>query len=319
MHCTPGDASDDGTPSNKETQSPEKQPGNDKSDSKPSGNKRSGGRRSAGNQPSTENQSTDGNPSDDGDSGNGNGDGVGNTMDTRDDDSAGHGNQEEFSEFHPRFDAETEMYCNGLSAGMRMDIKMNRQDISSAAIERLLKKLDKPRVRWETVLRQFLRLYRGGSYSWAHPNRRFISQILYLPGRYGRKSFSGIVALDTSPSTLEALPRFVSELTGLLAEFGKYDLTIIECAAKVLQVWSVSSETNCDITQHKFRCGSGTKFSPVFEYIHDHNLTPNVLVYFTDGEGPSPNSTPTYPVIWMLAKGGKAPAPWGRAINYEEN
>ena len=227
------------------------------------------------------------------------------------------GNQEEFSEFRPQFDAETEMHCSGLSAGMRMD--MNRQDISSASIERLLKKLDKPRVKWETVLRQFLRLYRGGSYSWVHPNRRFISQGMYLPGRYGRKCFSGIVALDTSPSTREALPRFVSELTGMLAEFGKYDLTIIECAEKVLQVWNVSSETDFDITQHKFRCGSGTKFSPVFEYVHDHHLVPNVLIYFTDGEGPCPNCTTAYPVIWMLAKGGKAPAPWGRAISYEEN
>ncbi len=249
------------------------------------------------------------------DSGNGSGDGTASNCRNR----PAEGNQEEFSEFHPQFDAETEMHCSGLSAGMRMDMKMNRQDISSPAIERLLKKLDKPRVKWEAVLRQFLRLYRGGSYSWVHPNRRFISQGMYLPGRYGRKCFSGIVALDTSPSTREALPRFVSELTGMLAEFGKYDLTIIECAEKVLQVWNVSSETDFDITQHKFRCGSGTKFSPVFEYVHDHHLVPNVLIYFTDGEGPCPNCTTAYPVVWMLAKGGKAPAPWGRAISYEEN
>ena len=230
------------------------------------------------------------------------------------------GNQEEFSEFRPQFDAETEMHCNGLSAGMRMDMKMNRQDISSPAIERLLKKLDKPRVKWGTVLRQFLRLYRGSSYSWAHPNRRFISHGLYLPGRYGLKGFSGIVALDTSPSTRPVLSRFVSELVGLIKAFGKYDLTIIECAAKITQVWRLSSdEPIFDIEQHKFMGGGGTSFTPVFEYIHDHHLTPNVLIYFTDGEGPAPKIKPPYPVIWMLTKNGKAPVPWGRAINYEES
>ena len=230
------------------------------------------------------------------------------------------GNQEEFSEFRPQFDAETEMHCNGLSAGMRMDMKINRQDISSPAIERLLKKLDKPRVKWETVLRQFLRLYRGGSYSWSHPNRRFISQGLYLPGRYGLKGFSGIVALDTSPSTKSVLSRFVSELVALIKAFGKYDLTIIECAASISQVWRVSSdEPNFDIEQHKFRGGDGTCFTPVFEYIHDHHLTPNVLIYFTDGEGPTPEIKPQYPVIWMLTKNGKVPVPWGHAINYEES
>ena len=230
------------------------------------------------------------------------------------------GNQEEFSEFRPQFDAETEMHCNGLSAGMRMDMKINRQDISSPAIERLLKKLDKPRVKWETVLRQFLRLYRGGSYSWSHPNRRFISQGLYLPGRYGLKGFSGIVALDTSPSTRSVLSRFVSELVALIKAFGKYDLTIIECAASISQVWRVSSdEPNFDIEQHKFMGGGGTCFTPVFEYIHDHHLTPNVLIYFTDGEGPTPEIKPQYPVIWMLTKNGKVPVPWGHAINYEES
>ena len=199
-------------------------------------------------------------------------------------------------------------------------MKMNRQDISSPAIERLLKKLDKPRVKWGTVLRQFLRLYRGGSYSWSHPNRRFISQGLYLPGRYGLKGFSGIVALDTSPSTRPVLSRFVSELVGLIKAFGKYDLTIIECAAKITQVWRLSSdEPNFDIEQHKFMGGGGTSFTPVFEYIHDHHLTPNVLIYFTDGEGPAPKIKPPYPVIWMLTKNGKAPVPWGHAINYEEN
>ena len=230
------------------------------------------------------------------------------------------GNQEEFSEFRPQFDAETEMHCNGLSAGMRMDMKMNRQDISSPAIERLLKKLDKPRVKWGTVLRQFLRLYRGGSYSWAHPNRRFISHGLYLPGRYGLKGFSGIVALDTSPSTRPVLSRFVSELVGLIKAFGKYDLTIIECAARITQVWSLSSdEPNFVIEEHKFMGGAGTCFTPVFEYIHEHHQTPNVLIFFTDGEGPAPKIKPPYPVIWMLTKNGKAPVPWGRAINYEES
>ena len=230
------------------------------------------------------------------------------------------GNQEEFFEFRPQFDAETEMYCSGLSAGVRMDMKMNRQDISSPAIERLLKKLDKPRVKWGTVLRQFLRLYRGGSYSWAHPNRRFISHGLYLPGRYGLKGFSGIVALDTSPSTKSVLSRFVSELVALIKAFGKYDLMIIECAASISQVWRVSSdEPNFDMEQHKFRGGDGTCFTPVFEYIHDHHLTPNVLIYFTDGEGPTPEIKPQYPVIWMLTKNGKVPVSWGHAINYEES
>ena len=242
----------------------------------------------------------------------------------RNEEQSGNGEKEqedEFPEFRPQFDAETEMNCIALSSGTMMDMRrMGDGDaLASSPIGRLLKKLEKPRVGWRVLLRQYLRTCRGGAYSWSHPNRRFISRGLYLPGRTGIKSFSGIVALDTSPSTIEALPRFVSELAGLFKAFGKFDLTIIECAARVLQVWSVSSDKPMpDIERHQFKGDNGTDFTPVFEYIYEHRLTPNVLIYFTDGEGPCPENRPPYPVLWMLTKGGTKPAPWGHGICYEE-
>ena len=230
--------------------------------------------------------------------------------------------EDEFPEFRPQFDAETEMNCIALSFGTMMDMRrMGDWDaLASSPIRRLLKKLEKPRVGWQVLLRQYLRTCRGGAYSWSHPNRRFISRGLYLPGRTSIKSFNGIIALDTSPSTIDVLPRFVSELTGVFKAFGNFDLTIIECAARILQVWNVSSDKPMpDIESHKFMGDLGTDFSTVFEYIYEHRLTPNVLIYFTDGEGGCPEDRPPYPVLWMLTKGGRKPVPWGQAICYEEN
>lgn len=230
--------------------------------------------------------------------------------------------EDEFPEFRPQFDAETEMNCIALSSGTMMDMRrMGDWDaLASSPIRRLLKKLEKPRVGWQVLLRQYLRTCRGGAYSWSHPNRRFISRGLYLPGRTSIKSFNGIIALDTSPSTIDVLPRFVSELTGVFKAFGKFDLTIIECAARILQVWSVSSDKPMpDIERHQFKGDNGTDFTPVFEYVYEHHLTPNVLIYFTDGKGPCPENRPPYPVLWMLTKSGTKPAPWGQAICYEEN
>jgi predicted metal-dependent peptidase len=251
--------------------------------------------------------SSDGGGSDDGDGG------------------SGDGKQAPLSEFRPMFDAETEMNCIALSSEMLMDMKMSGsgfgKGIGSApgALERLLNKLNAPRVNWQVLLRQFLRLCRGGSYSWMRTNRRFISRGLYLPGRQ-TKSFSGIVALDTSPSTYGDLPKFASELMGLLKSFGKFDIRVIECACSILQVWTVSSsDPMTDLTQHQFKVGGGTDFTPVFEYIRDHHLTPNVLIYFTDGHGSCPKRKPPYPVLWMLTRGGIAPVPWGQVIYYEES
>ena len=88
----------------------------------------------------------------------------------------------------------------------------------------------------------------------------------------------------------------------------------------IQQIWTVSSnEPMPDLTQHKYMGGGGNDFNPLFEYIRDQKLNPNVLIFFTDGYTICPEEKPPYPVIWMLTKGGVAPVPWGQVIYYEES
>ena len=44
--------------------------------------------------------------------------------------------------------------------------------------------------------------------------------------------------------------------------------------------------------------GGGTSFVPVFEYVDDHRMEPDALVYLTDGYGTFPRYAPRYPVVW---------------------
>ena len=225
-----------------------------------------------------------------------------------------------FSDFRPQFDHETEMNCIALSKNTMMDAQTHFYGTKAPGhLGLLLNELDKPHVVWQALLRQFIRLCRGGGYSWMRPNRRFISRGLYLPGRQ-TKSFSGIVGLDTSGSTIQFLSQFMAELIGLLKAFGKFDLTVIECDTKIQQVWTVSSnEPMPDLTQHIFKGGGDNDFNPFFEYIRDQHLSPNVLIFFTDGYTICPEEEPPYPVLWMLTQGGVAPVPWGQVIYYEES
>jgi len=249
----------------------------------------------------------------------GDGDGDGSDGGSGDGSGSDSSQQDGYSDFRPQFDPETEMNCIALSKNTLMDVRNRSRGTAPSRLGLLIEELDKPHIVWQVLLRQFLRLCRGGTYSWMRPNRRFVSRGLYLPGRQ-TKSFRGIVGLDTSGSTIEDLPEFIAELTGLLKAFGKYDLTIIECDAVIQQIWTVSSnEPMPDLTQHKFMGGGGTDFNPVFEYIRDHELTPNVLIFFTDGFADCPEEKPPYPVLWMLTKDGQAPVPWGQVIFYEES
>ena len=114
---------------------------------------------------------------------------------------------------------------------------------------------------------------------------------------------------------MEELPGFVGEVEQLMRSFGKFELTVIECDAAVGNVTGVSSDTKPhDWRKHRFSGGGGTDFTPVFKYIKEKRLNPNVLVFFTDGDGACPGANPGYPVLWLLTDDGEPPVPWGVPI-----
>ena len=59
---------------------------------------------------------------------------------------------------------------------------------------------------------------------------------------------------------------------------------------------------------------------PVFDYVaKEMQEKPDLLIYFTDGFGSAPPKAPPYPVMWVLTKGGKKPAEWGRTANFKND
>lgn len=58
--------------------------------------------------------------------------------------------------------------------------------------------------------------------------------------------------------------------------------------------------------------GGGTRFSPVFDWIADAKVRPDLSLYFTDAEGEFPRHPPEYPVVWLVK--GRAKVPWGERI-----
>lgn len=62
----------------------------------------------------------------------------------------------------------------------------------------------------------------------------------------------------------------------------------------------------------EFAGGGGTDFKPIFAWLEQQGKSPDMLLYFTDAEGPFPEFEPHFPVIWLVK--GKAPVPWGQRI-----
>ena len=169
----------------------------------------------------------------------------------------------------------------------------------------------RPQIRWQEVLAQFVTSCYGGSRRWLPPNRRHISQGLYLPSSR-KERLQAAVAIDTSGSTTADLPQFFSELTSLLNTFGDYELTVMQCDCEIQNVEKFDAYNPFHSIDWKAYGHGGTDFRPPFVYVAEHSeIEPSCLIYITDGCGPAPDNPPPYPVLWILTGNGEKPAPWG--------
>ena len=172
----------------------------------------------------------------------------------------------------------------------------------------------RPQIRWQEVLAQFVTSCYGGSRRWLPPNRRHVSQGLYLQSSR-KERLQAAVAIDTSGSTTADLPQFFSELNSLLNTFGDYELTVIQCDCKIQNVERYDAYNPFHSPEWEVYGQGGTDFRPPFVYVAEHpEIEPSCFIYITDGFGPAPENPPPYPVLWLLTGDGERPASWGREL-----
>ena len=181
-------------------------------------------------------------------------------------------------------------------------------------LQGIIEKLRKPELNWKELLKQFVTGCYGGCRRWLPPARRYVGMGLYLQSRRNEK-FNAVMAIDTSGSTTGDLPQFFAELSNLLMSFGNYELTVIQCDAKIQHIENFSGDTPLPPNYQWESYGhGGTSFIPPFEYVKEHKLRPDIFIYLTDGYGDAPEKAPNFPVLWVLTNDGEDPALWGKKI-----
>lgn len=174
------------------------------------------------------------------------------------------------------------------------------------AVDRLIQ----PQLPWRQLLARFLSSVAREDYSFQRPSRREGEAI--LPRLAGAQA-EIVVVLDTSGSIgAEELAEFAAELDALKGQV-RARITLHACdhdldprGPWIFESWE-ALELPLDL-----RGGGGTRFTPVFARVAGEHLRPDLLVYFTDGEGEFPAEAPHYPVIWLVK--GRAPVPWGERV-----
>ena len=187
-----------------------------------------------------------------------------------------------------------------------------------AAFEMFFGDILEPKVDWTEHLKALVaRKIGSGGFDFKRLDRRLIVRNIGCPGRSGHGAGTVVIAFDTSGSIFSdptLIDRFMAETRGIMEDVRPKELQVVECDAKVHRATEVSDP--CDLTDLKvLKGGGGTDFRPVFQWIEDEGLEPDVLLYLTDLFGDFPSVAPKYPVIWGSISGKDVVAPFGDIVH----
>jgi predicted metal-dependent peptidase len=161
---------------------------------------------------------------------------------------------------------------------------------------------------WKELLAQFITKCNGAKVNWNVPNRRYVHSRVYLPSRQDDR-LNITIGLDASGSTLEDMPEFLSEMSGILNSFAGYNLNLIEADTRVCkhEVYDIDNPLIIKDNEYTTSGGGGTELHCIFDYIKEKNIDTDAIVIFTDGRNSTtftPEEIPDIPVLWVISKGG---------------
>jgi predicted metal-dependent peptidase len=160
-------------------------------------------------------------------------------------------------------------------------------------------------VDWRELLRRLWSDTIPADSSWMRPNRRHIWNGLYLPGVVREGVGEIAIAVDCSGSVNSRLLRlFEAEVCLILEGQRPQCVHVLYFDTEVHKVETYQAGEQVHLNPVG---GGGTDFGPCFDWLDEHGIQPQTLVFLTDLYGAFPDNAPNYPVLWASTGGRHAP------------
>ncbi len=173
-----------------------------------------------------------------------------------------------------------------------------------AGLNRTLEGAAEASVDWREMLRRLWSDTIPADYSWMRPNRRHVWAGLYLPGVVREGVGDIAIAVDCSGSVnARQLTLFEAEVRSILEGQRPQRVHVLYFDATVHKVETYEAGQPVHL---KPVGGGGTEFGPCFDWLDEHGIWPQTLVFLTDLYGSFPPSAPGYPVLWASTGSQKA-------------
>ena len=183
----------------------------------------------------------------------------------------------------------------------------------SAGMQRFVDSVLAPKVDWRRVLQDFVTKAKADTRTFARPNRRFLSQGLYLPTVSGETLGDVVFAVDCSGSIgQDEINQYAAEITKVHEDGRPSALHVVYFDSSVSHYDMFEPDDEVVVAPHG---GGGTAFSPVFRYLEEQQVEPVACVFLTDLCCSDFGPEPEYPVLWVSTYADQAP--FGEVVKME--
>jgi predicted metal-dependent peptidase len=207
---------------------------------------------------------------------------------------------------------ESEAKSQQMMASAQQAASQKRGDLPGS-LQRAIDAALKSHIDWKAALREFVSRQARDDYSWMIPNRRFVSQGIYLPGMRSDELGDLIVFVDVSGSvTDKMLSIFAGELNAICEGFAcKIKIIYHDTIIQKEEDWEASDGP----LVLKICGGGGTSHVPVFDWLGKQSELPTCVVCLTDLFTEFPKLGPDCPVLWCITGNPDSKAPFGRSLH----
>ena len=182
-----------------------------------------------------------------------------------------------------------------------------------------LDELLQPQVDWREVLREFVQTTcAGNDYStYSRPNRRLMSQGIYMPSGISEQVEELVIAVDTSGSIGQTeLTAFLSEVKGVCDTVKPNKVRLLYWGSSVVGDESYDMhELDNLVTSTKPKGGGGTDVNCVTQYMAKKSINPQAAIVLTDGYLYAGWGEWTCPVLWTILDNERALADVGKTVH----
>ena len=180
-----------------------------------------------------------------------------------------------------------------------------------SSIDEIVQVMRRPQVDWRDVLNRFIGGDQPDDYTWRRPQKNaWFNQNVYLPS-VDRMGAGDIIILGDSSRSVsdEEWFHFLGEINNISEDHKPNSITVITFDTKVQ---TVKRYEQGEIIEKVGLGGrGGTRVTPAFDYVEEHQLPCDNMVVLTDLEISDFPDKPDYPVLWVSTDIGSDKAPWG--------